>query len=136
MFGLYGENLTDFGSDEKKEEYLNIIDEMISEFRKKGDNVTMTRNIVNNLEPPQHSNSFPPNTYMVSIKMHSQLNNVFNDWLPEWIYSPFVSKKLYGDNLNIIKVNNGDVGTSTLTCSDLHGQPNKKFSELPYLFKE
>jgi hypothetical protein len=59
-------------------------------------------NIVNELHAP--------NTFLISILMHSELDNLFNDWMPEWAYSPYVSKSLFSPTMEIIKVSQGDIG--------------------------
>ena len=51
-----------------------------------------------------------PNAFLISIRMHSGLDYLFSDWAPEWLYSPYVSKRLFSPTMEIIKVSQGDVG--------------------------
>jgi hypothetical protein len=62
-----------------------------------------------------------PNTFLISILMHSELDNLFNDWMPEWAYSPYVSKSLFSPTIEIIKVSQGDIGCLSVNAfqSDL-----------------
>jgi len=55
-----------------------------------------------------------PNTFLISIRMHSELDNLFSDWAPEWAYSPYVSKRLFSPTMEIVKVAPGDIGCNTL----------------------
>jgi hypothetical protein len=97
---------------ESSEEYVNKREKFIKE----GKNVVTVANSFefNDINTPS-SKMFPPNTFVVSLYMHSSLDDKFTNslqrFIPEWIYTPFVPKKLFTPSLNIRKVNTADIGT-------------------------
>jgi hypothetical protein len=72
---------------------------------------------------------FLPNTFLISIRMHSTLDSLFNYFTPEFIYSPFVPKKLFSPNMTIVKVQNGDIGTCTETVMPVSEHKLQKYNK-------